>query len=140
MLTAVPDNMDNTGRLENPATLPGVDVHKQIGREQRQYDADALAVLPDSDSLVSWQKGLNVPKGEMPRDRLLVLRKTKDGVPTALRGSVRCGLSWAGIRAQLNSLKLRTHDSLRAPSTCEQCESAGICFIDLVAHGFAMLT
>ena len=97
MLVAVANNMDDAGRLEHAISLPVVDSHEEIGWKQRTHSTDALPVFPNADRLVGRQKGFDFAHGEMPDDRLLILREREDGVPSSVGGSKDGHGNWSGI-------------------------------------------
>src|ERR1035437_9245906 len=55
-LSAVAHNLQHTRRLENLRPLPGIDMHKQVGRKQRQDELHPLPVLPDPDGFIGREK------------------------------------------------------------------------------------
>jgi hypothetical protein len=83
ILSAVAHDMQHAWTAEDPQPLTGVDMNKEIIREQRQGELYPLPVLPDAGGLIGRQTRFDLSQRKMLYDRLLVLRNGEHSVPIA---------------------------------------------------------
>jgi hypothetical protein len=105
--------MKYAGSLENLHPLTIVDVHEQVGGEEREDDLDTLTVPPHPNSLVGRKKRLNVPQAQMLYDRFFALGNCKDGVPTALKHGISRKFIEISFATELGMNNAGTHPQPR---------------------------